>query len=134
MEKKNEKKKENELKKLDYEPECGFAHDAIPVDTLILILEKFQKSICKIVNDYKRGTGFLSKIYFPNTPSNSLTVLFTCNHVLSENDLIEGNKFQVCFPTIQGGVFTITMDKSRKFYTSTDFDTTIIEIKHTDRF
>jgi hypothetical protein len=69
----------------------------IPCDKFPIILEQKKHSICKILKENKPiGTGFLCLIPYKNN-SKQLTVLFTCNHVLKNEDLSNGNKIELLF-------------------------------------
>ena len=88
------------------------------------ILYQMENCICKIYceND-KIGTGFFTKLRFQN---NLLPVLITNYHILKEKD-IENNK--IIKLTINNEVKNIIIDNSRKKYTNSKLDITIIELK-----
>lgn len=120
------------MTELDYIPEKYLTHDALSVNYLIKMLSKNKKCIVKIYINNSTGTGFLCKIPFPNY-NNLLPVLITCNHVINENNIIEGKEIKMTFE--EDKIFkSIIMDGKRKFYSNKDFDTTIIEIIEKDKF
>ena len=92
------------------------------------ILSQMKNSICKIHKlNGSNATGFFCKIKYFNK-QNLLPVLITNNHVLNEDDIAD--KKNVCI-TINNEKEnkSIYIDESRKKYTSSKFDITIIEIK-----
>ena len=108
----------------------------IPVDIegTKIILSQLENCICKIIkDDGKKGTGFFSKIPFPNK-NNLLYVLITNNHILNEND-IENDKIikLIIYNKEQSIEKEIRIDDSRKKMTIINeeegIDITIIEIK-----
>jgi hypothetical protein len=62
-----------------------------------------------------------------------MPTFITCNHILGEKDIIEGSEIELTFKNDEKKVI-LTIDKSRKIYTSDEkeYDITIIEIKHND--
>ena len=84
-------------------------------------------SICKIEKEKTTGTGFISIIPFPDK-FNQLPVLFTCNHILNNNELKIGRIIKLIFNQKE---ISIKLNESRKIYTSdeNEYDTTIIELK-----
>ena len=109
-------------------PEVGFIDQPQPLNMSqhTKILNQMSNSVCRIVNGYKTGTGFLCLIPFPNI-EHLLKVLITCNHVF--NEIIIGNKIKVIF--YNGIQKEIIIDGIRKVYTSNkeEYDITIIELK-----
>jgi len=88
------------------------------------ILFQMENCICKIyLNNNIIGTGFFCKIPLNN---NLLPVLITNNHILNEHD-IDNNK--IIKLMINNTVKIIVIDNSRKKYTNSNIDITIIEIK-----
>ena len=90
------------------------------------ILFQMENCICKIyLKNGKIGTGFFCKIPFNN---NLLTVLFTNNHILNENDIKVNSIIKL---SINNEVKKIEIDNLRKKYTNPDenIDVTIIEIR-----
>ena len=89
---------------------------------------QLKNCVCKI---RKKGnvkdTGFFCKIPFPNY-NKLLTVLFTNNHVLDQNDLMVNNKIDITIND-DNEIRSILIDNSRIFFTDYDLDVTIIEIK-----
>lgn len=96
-----------------------------------IIYEQMNKSVCKIIVDFK-GTGFLCMIPYPNI-FNLLPVLISCNHVLTNDVVVPGNKLKLLF---EGEEKIIEIDEERKVYKSPkkEFDVTIIELRKTDGF
>ena len=95
-----------------------------------IITTQSKKSVCKIKNNKETGTGFLCLIPFPDKDK-LLGVLITNNHVLGENDIMNGKTIKF---SINDGEFKyeILIDDSRKVYTSEKYDVTIIEIKRNE--
>ena len=92
---------------------------------------QMENCVCKIKLDSgKVGTGFFCLIPFPNK-FHPLPVLITCNHVLNEQNIIEGAKinFSLDNEKIQK---SITINNSRKTFTDYGKDITFIEIKPED--
>ena len=93
-----------------------------------IINEQMKKKLCKIyMKNGGFGSGFFCKIPFPNK-FNLLTVLFTNNHVLGENDIKNGEIIKFTLGN-DAEKKEISIDNSRKTYTNKDLDTTIIELK-----
>ena len=110
----------------NYEPEKYIKGGIISFEgkNLKKITEQIEKCSCIIECDEGKGTGFFCLIPFPNK-KNLLPVLMTNNHVLSEKNLIKGNKIYI---KMNNKKFYILID-SRKVYTNEQYDITIIEIK-----
>ena len=90
-----------------------------------IIYNQMEKSVCKIFGDNEKvGTGFLSKIPFPDE-LNLLPVLITTNNILNEKDLL--NNIKISFDDDKN-VKIIKFLPERKIYSSFEYDTTIIEI------
>ena len=92
---------------------------------------QMENCVCKIeLDNGKIGTGFFCLIPFPNK-SNPLTVLITCNHVLDEQNILEGSKinFSLNDENIQK---SITISNSRIAFTDKEKDITFIQIKPED--
>ena len=104
----------------------------INVDQMKIFLQQMEKSICKIkCKKGGHGTGFLCIIPYPSKLK-QLPVLITNNQVLSERDI--GKKqiieYSMDNDNIKGKIF---IDDLRKTYTSEEYDTTIVEIKESDK-
>ncbi len=93
------------------------------------IIEKTDNSVCLISKNNLRATGFLCKIPFPNTFS-LLPVLFTCNHVVDQNDINKSVEIKLIFNEKNEKI--IQLDNSRRNLTDEKHDITIIEIKKHD--
>ena len=89
------------------------------------IIEQMAKSICLIDKNNFTGTGFICIIPFPDK-INRLPVLITCNHVLGQNDLLQGKTIKLFF---NGKEKILNIDYPRKIYTNPKDDATIIELK-----
>ena len=89
---------------------------------------QLKNCVCKILKkDSVKATGFFCKIPYQNY-NNLITVLFTNNHVLNQNDLIINNKIEITIND-DNEIRGILIDNSRIFFTDPDLDVTIIEIK-----
>ena len=102
----------------------------VSIQGLKTILFQLKNCICKIYQkDGGKGTGFFCKILFQNK---LLPVLITNNHVLNENNFKDNEIIKI---TMNNSVekenkdISIKMDNSRKRYTNSEIDITIIEIK-----
>ena len=92
------------------------------------VMFQMKNCICKIkVSDNKIGTGFFCKIPFPDTFS-LLPVLITCNHVLDKYNISQGKTINFSLENDKE-FHSITIDNSRRTYTSEEKDVTIIEIR-----
>ena len=88
---------------------------------------QLKNCVCKIrKKDNVKATGFFCKIPYQN--NKLLTVLFTNNHVISQNDLIINNQIEITMND-DNEIRSILIDNSRIFFTDPDLDVTIIEIK-----
>lgn len=80
-----------------------------------IIYNQMEKSVCKIFGDNEKvGTGFLSKIPFPDE-LNLLPVLITTNNILNEKDLL--NNIKISFDDDKN-VKIIKFLPERKIYSS----------------
>ena len=106
--------------------ECSFNDSIKPISIreTEFIIEQMKTCVCKIHLGPKKGTGFFIKIPFRNQ---SMKVLMTNNHVLSENDILDGKIITI---TLNNELIlkNIKMDSNRKRYTNEILDITIIEI------
>ena len=123
----------------DYKKEVDM-NNGIPIsfDKMCEIKGQMTKCICEIkcIKEGKgHGTGFFCKIPFPNS-FHLLPALITNNHVLGEKDIAEGSKINMTLNSNnnKGIDKIILIDNSRKTYTNTSFDVTIIELKFDDNF
>jgi len=96
------------------------------------IFEQMDNSVCKIIKEKSTGTGFICLIPFPNKLY-PLSVLITCYHVLSKDDLKPGNKIKLIFDEKEK---IIKINQSRKIFTSPEkeYDISIIELLPEDNF
>ena len=105
--------------------------DPLSKEATLKIFEQMDHNVCKIIKEKSTGTGFLCIIPFPDK-LNRLPVLMTCNHVLGEKDLIEGEEIKI---EINKNEKILKINNSRKIYTDNKkYDITIIEIKQEDNF
>jgi len=92
---------------------------------------QMENCVCKIkLDNEKTGTGFFCLIPFPKK-SSPLQVLITCNHVLNEQNLLEGAKIDFSLNN-EKDQKSITISNSRKTFTDHGKDITFIEIKPED--
>ena len=108
------------------------ASDSISKNQMKKIMEQMDKSICKIEKKEITGTGFICIISHPDK-FHRIPVLFTCHHILGNEDLKKGKEIKLIFSDKEK---TIKLDESRKIYTSkeSEYDTSIIELKEEDEF
>ena len=102
--------------------------EPVSLDGTEKILFQMKNSICKIHKSKgSNATGFFCKIkYF--TEQNLLPVLITNNHMLNEDDIADKKNVFITINNEKENK-SIYIDESRKKYTSSKFDITIIEIK-----
>ena len=99
----------------------------ISINSLSIILEQMENSVCRINNNDKcQGTGFfcIIRIYY-----NLIPVLMTNSHVLDKNDILPGKKINI---HLKKKELEIIIDEFRITYTNPLYDVTIIEIKEND--
>ena len=101
---------------------------------IIIKIRNEQKNNCiaKIILETGYATGFLLKIPFGNKKK-LMPVLMTNNHVINE-DYPKNNRYLTVCKADQNKIYIIDFNIPRRFYTNTDLDSTIIEIKHEDNF
>ena len=89
-----------------------------------------KKCICKIKSsNWGNGNGFLCKI--PICDNKSLKVLITNNHILEKEDILPEKT--IIFSLNNSNINReIIIDNSRKIYSDSGYDITIIEIKEND--
>ena len=128
--KEKEKEKVNSKDSTEYKKEALSGKSPKSLNTYQMEKATFQMKncVCKIELDNEIfGTGFFCLIPFPNKYS-PLPILVTCNHVLNENNLVEGTKIN--FSLNNGRIKkSITISNSRKTFTDHEKDVTFIEIK-----
>jgi len=97
----------------------------VTIEGTNIILEQMKKCICKIENKNGNGTGFFCYIPYQNE---KIEVMITNNHVINEEIIKDKNIITV----------KVNDDKIKKnikikdYYTSIEYDTTIIEINDND--
>ena len=117
---------------MDYIPEKDLVNQSksITIEQMKNLIELCEKRICKIkCNDGSHGTGFFCSLSIDDW--NSIKVLITNNHVLSKNDIIQGQKIKLSLNNERINL-EILIDESRRIYTSEKYDITIIEINKDD--
>ena len=98
---------------------------SIDGDETMLILNQLYKCCCKISGG--KGSGFLCKIFFPNS-TYFFPALITNNHVLGENDISKGKKINFSLENDKF-LFSIILDDSRIAYTNVKFEYTMLKLK-----
>ena len=93
----------------------------VTIDETEIILKQMKYSICKIENKNGDGTGFFCKI-------TNKKLLITNNHVINEEIIKDNNiiRVQLNDNKIKKNI------KIKDYYTSEEYDTTIIEISVND--
>jgi len=97
------------------------------------IIEQMEKNICKINIAKNQGTGFFTKIPFPNQ-NNMLPVLITNNHIINNDRLSKEHmkiKLDIKEEKDIKEIKEIKLNNRMK-YTNEEYDITIIEIKEED--
>jgi len=93
----------------------------VTIDETELILKQMRYSICKIENKNGDGTGFFCEI-------SNKKLLITNNHIINEEIIKDKNKIKIKLNDNK-----IKKDLEIKdYYTSIEYDTTIIEINDND--
>ena len=113
--------------------EKGFntVSNPIPIEILEIHISKIKTNICKIeCRDGCHGTGFFCKIAI--SWEKTIKVLMTNNHILNQEDLLV-NKYIKFSINDEEKHYKILIDESRKIYTNTKYDITIIELKEKDK-
>ena len=94
----------------------------VTIDETELILKQMRNSICKIENENGNGTGFFCQIL-------NRKLLITNNHIINGEIIKDKNKIKVKLNNNK-----IKKDiKIEKYYTSIEYDTTIIEINDNEK-
>ena len=103
--------------------------DYISYDCTKEIMTQMRKNICKIIIGEEKvtGTGFFCKIPFPNRDK-MMPVFITNNHVLNKNKLYENNAEIEIYIKEEKMMKKMINLNDRIKYTSSEYDTTIIEI------
>ena len=105
----------------------GKSPDPISIEGTERILDQMKKSICKICKkNGDKGTGFFCLI--PINDGHLIPALITNNHVLNKDD-IENNKTINATINDDKKYVNIVIDKTRKKFTSSELDVTIVELK-----
>ena len=94
------------------------------------IIEQMERNICKINIGMNQGTGFFTKIPFPNE-NKMLPVLITNNHVIN-NDILNKENMKIKIDIKEEDDTKEIILKNRMKYTNEEYDITIIEIKEED--
>ena len=97
----------------------------ISLDKTKDIVRQMEHSICKIINNGIKGTGFFTKIYFQNK-NKYIPVLITNNHIIDESNL--NNEKQKVIIEINNKKEYLYLN-DRMNYTNENHDISIIEIK-----
>jgi surface protein len=92
--------------------------------------EKYNRNICHICINGKKGIGFICKITKSNS-NESVRVLITNSSLLPSSEITTGKKI-ICI--LNDNSHTLLFDESRKIYCNeNDYNITIIEIKIEDK-
>ena len=106
--------------------------DVISYECIQKMKEQMEKNICKIKLGKTTGTGFFCKIPIPNT-NEMLPVLITNNHIINGKILCQ-RTFKIKIDIkIENDIKEIIINEKRKYYSSKEYDFTIIEIKKKDK-
>ena len=100
----------------------------VSIKTTEIILDQMKNCVCKIHKGKVNGTGFFVQVSYDNR---LLNLLITNNHVLNEQDIMEGKVINISLNNEQ--IFKeIKIDSKIKKYTKKDLDVTIMEINNKD--
>ena len=120
------------------ESKIGNYPDIINYECSKKIIKQMEKCVCKIKLDKEnkektdiQGTGFFCKIPFPDR-NNLLSVLITNNHIINDELLNKPNFNIKIFIKEEIDIEEICLNNRIK-YTNEKYDTTIIEIKESDK-
>ena len=102
------------------------------LESMIIITKQMIESVCKIHGNKLDGTGFFCAIQnMKEWNPQSIYTLMTNNHVLEEEDIKPNKKIKISLNN-EKKQLEITIDDSRKTFTSKTYDVTIIEMKQND--
>ena len=102
--------------------------DVISYECIQKMKEQMEKNICKIKLGKTTGTGFFCKIPIPNK-NEMLPVFITNNHIINGKILCQ-RTFKIKIDIkIENDIKEIIINEKRKYYSSKEYDFTIIEIK-----
>ena len=100
----------------------------VSIEQTEIILDQMKNCVCKIHIEGKKGTGFFVEVPYDNQ---LLRLFITNNHVLNEQDIMEGKVINISLNNEQ--IFKeIKIDSKIKKYTNKDLDVTIMEINNKD--
>ena len=96
-----------------------------------ILIEQMEKNICKIRIEEEQATGFFCKIPFPDR-NNMLPVLITAGFFINEKILYnENQKIELIIKEEKNKRYLDLKDRIK--YINQEYNTTIIEIKETDK-
>ena len=102
------------------------------LEAIKILAKQMEESVCKIYGSKLNGTGFFCAIQnMKEWNPQSLYVLMTNNHVLGEKDIKPHKKIKISLNN-ENKKLEITIDYSRKKFTSQKYDVTIVEIRQND--
>ena len=127
--KKKKKKIQKKKKRKSNEAVFTGIGNSIPNDKNKIISNQMQKSVCKIIKNEKKETGFFCYI----GEYGKIKSLITEYHILGEEDLKIGNEIKFIFNDDNEKIKAIKIDNSRSIYTNVNDDITIIEILDNDK-
>jgi hypothetical protein len=102
-----------------------------PIKEVDINLTKVLKSVCKIINENKVGTGFLIKLY---KDEKELNCLMTNEHVITKEMISNKDKIDFYYDD-ESKIKKINSDKNERYikeFTEINLDIVIIEIKSED--
>ena len=102
------------------------------LEVMITITKQMENSVSKVYGNELIGTGFFCVIQnMKEWNPQLLYVLMTNNHVLGEEDIKPNKQINISLNNDKKKL-KITIDESRKVFTSVKYDVTIIEMKPND--
>ena len=112
------------------EGEIKGAIDPISIQQTKTILEQMENSVCRIISEHKNGTGFFCQLEFNKE---KIQVLITNYHIIND-DLLYFHKTIKIY--LKNKCIPIKLNKSRKFYSSSnkEYDIMILKIYDYDDF
>jgi hypothetical protein len=101
------------------------------LESIATIFKQMTESVCKIYGPIINGTGFFCAIQNMKEWNSTAYTLMTNNHVLGEEAIKPNKKIKISLNN-ERKQMEITIDKSRRIFTSRKYDVTIIEMKQND--
>ena len=122
----NKKLENNDIRGDIFNHEIIKKGESISLGNNILLCEKAQSSICKIIIDNKIGNGFFCKFKYHN---NNIIYLVTCYHVINKQILEFYEEIELIFSGVSK---KLNLKEKRNTWFNEELDFIAIEIKNED--